>query len=394
MSPTVFVVTIAACLLTPQRAVAQEPVPRGMQLSVLPALNYDSDEGFGYGVTGGIYQYGAGDRSPYVWSFEPIVFFTTEGRRAVSAIFDAPFVFGGVGRLTIFSAFEQDCCLPYYGLGNATARDPALASADPGPNFYSYNRKRWSLVADFQWRVRPHLRMLTGFAAHHNTGTSRDPNTLFGAEAGSGAIPASDLSAVSLGPKIGFVIDTRDHERDPHRGVWVDGLIWQAATALGSDHNFTRLTGTVRGYVPLGTRLTAAARILGEHVAGSMPVTILTDMGSSFQDFAGVGGSKSVRGVFRNRFLGETRFLLNLELRWRGRTFSAVGQRWRPGVVGFVDAGRVWDSAGASGSDPGLNWGRGGGLRLTWGDSFIIRADVAHGSEAGVQTYLALGHLF
>src|SRR3989337_1541574 len=49
-------------------AVMARPAPAqqaqtGLGWSALPALNYDSDQGFGYGVTGGLYQYGDGSRT-------------------------------------------------------------------------------------------------------------------------------------------------------------------------------------------------------------------------------------------------------------------------------------------------------------------------------------------
>ena len=42
----------------------------------------------------------------------------------------------------------------------------------------------------------------------------------------------------------------------------------------------------------------------------------------------------------------------------------------------------------------GLHVGRGGGLRLTWGEAFVVAMDAAYGPEAGIQNYVGLGHLF
>jgi len=174
--------------------------------------------------------------------------------------------------------------------------------------------------------------------------------------------------------------------------VWVDGLVWRGVGVLGGDHAFTRITGTVRFYLPVATSVTLAGRALAEHVDGDMPLPMLVDIGSSFGDFTGLGGAKSVRGVLRNRFLGRSRALGNLELRWRGNPFTVAGQRWRLGAVGFVDAGRVWHPATPSGGD--LHWGRGAGARITWGEAFVVALDFAWGTEAGLQTYVGLGHLF
>ena len=119
---------------------------------------------------------------------------------------------------------------------------------------------------------------------------------------------------------------------------------------------------------------------------------MLADIGSSFGDFTGMGGARSVRGVFRNRYLGRSRALGNLEVRWRGDPFTVAGQQWRFGMVAFVDGGRVWQPNTAD--TGGLHWGRGGGFRITWGDAFIAALDIAYGGEAGLQTYVGLGHLF
>src|SRR3989304_8221534 len=77
----------------------------GLGWSALPALNYDSDEG-----TGGLYQYGDGSRTPYLWAFEPLVFFTTHGRRMVSLFFDAPHQFGAGVRLTARACVGREGC--------------------------------------------------------------------------------------------------------------------------------------------------------------------------------------------------------------------------------------------------------------------------------------------
>ena len=70
--------TVGAVLLTlsaasPLRAQAS-PGPTGWEPTGLPALNYDSDEGFGYGVLFELYNYGDGGYSPYRFTLQPTVF--------------------------------------------------------------------------------------------------------------------------------------------------------------------------------------------------------------------------------------------------------------------------------------------------------------------------------
>ena len=380
-------VTTAAPMTRAQQA------QTGLGWSALPALNYDSDQGFGYGVTGGLYQYGDGAQSPYLWAFEPIVFFTTRGRRSVTLFYDSPRQFGERVRLTVRAFVDRDCCQPYFGLGNATPYDSALDARDSLPSYYTYRRNRATLVVDLQWSVLPRVRLLTGMAAHRNTTAARDLSTQFAVDLNNGTVPSGEDASTSLGPKVGLIYDTRDVERDPRRGLWLEGIAWQGFVVPAGD-DFTRFTGTLRGYLSPSASLTFAGRVFGEHIQGAMPVAMLADLGSSFQDFTGLGGAESVRGVLWQRYLGRTRALGNAEVRWRGLPFRFLGAPWQLGVVGFVDAGRVWDDRGAGDAGAGLHWGKGAGLRVAWGQSFIIAADFGHGKEAVLQTYLKLGHMF
>ncbi len=365
----------------------------GTRVSALPALNYNSDEGFGYGVIGGVYGHGDGAVDPYYWAVEPLIFFTTNGRRELRVFADIPYLVHRRLRVSGLVLWDQDCCLPYYGLGNATTYDPVLANPDLGPNYYTYVRERLTGLADLQWRALGPLRVLVGYAAHRMDASSRSPATRFAADSAAGVFPATDGITVSAGVKLGLVLDTRDQERDPQRGVWIDALVWRGMPALGSDHTFTRLTGTFRGYLPLTRGLNVALRVLGETVAGDMPISMLPDMGSSLGDLTELGGGRTLRGVFRGRLLDRRRGLANLEARWRGGRFDLLGQRLRPGLVAFLDAGRVW-SPGESLTLRNVAWGTGGGGRLTWGDAFIVTFDVAYGREAGVQFYIDVGQLF
>ena len=56
---------------------AQEVEPTGLEVGALPAINFDSDEGFGYGALAQIYDYGDGGLRPYAWTLQPTVFLTT-----------------------------------------------------------------------------------------------------------------------------------------------------------------------------------------------------------------------------------------------------------------------------------------------------------------------------
>jgi outer membrane protein assembly factor BamA len=352
----------------------------GLGWSVLPGIGYDSDEGLGYSADVGLYQYGDGSLMPYRWALESSVYVTSKGRVSVTAFYDVPRAFGERVRVAVRANLDRDCCQPFYGLGDASVYDPALSG-----RYYTYRRNRVTGALNVQVVLLPGLRLLTGIAADRGVSAARDTVTLFGQS-------VVGETRTSVGPKLGLAYDTRDLERDPRRGVWLEAIAWQGVVLDGGE--FTRVTATLRGYASPVPWLTLAARVFGEQVRGDMPLSLLADLGSSFQDFTGVGGAESIRGVLRQRFLGRTRMLTNTEIRLRGPGFRLFGAPWQLGGVGFLDAGRVWDDRGLGDGSAGLHWGKGAGLRIAWGASFIIGADIGYGREAGLQTYLRLGHLF
>ena len=69
--------------------------PTGLEIGGLPALNFDSDEGVGYGALVELYQYGQRGLLPYVWSLRPTVFVASRGRRDFTLFFDNGYGFLG-----------------------------------------------------------------------------------------------------------------------------------------------------------------------------------------------------------------------------------------------------------------------------------------------------------
>src|SRR5450755_664373 len=110
-----FATTLCALGLATTTASAQSPAApaaaTGWQLTGIPALNFDADEGFGYGAIIQAYNYGAGV-APYRYTIQPTLFFTTKGRRDVSVFFDAPHLLSGGWRLGAYAARLQQLATP------------------------------------------------------------------------------------------------------------------------------------------------------------------------------------------------------------------------------------------------------------------------------------------
>lgn len=372
-----------------------EPVPIGLEVGALPALNFDSDEGFGYGALAELYHYGDGTRAPYVWTLQPTIFLTTEGRRDFTLFLDAPHVLPRGWRLDAFLGSEKQIATPYYGMGNEAEYDAALeAEGGPDPRFYRFGRTRRSATLNLQRSLGgTPLRALLGGGLVR---TILDPVpedegvTLYAQEVASAG--HADWSNYVRG---GLVWDTRDRQTGPRSGTWTELLVQWADPRFGSDESFTRWTFAHRRYSPLAERVVFASRVLVQQVSRDAPLHELYLVQTSFEQQEGLGGAKTVRGVLKNRFVGRGMLVWNSELRWRALDFDLVGRPFHLVLSAFLDQGRVW--AGDIRLDElldDLHRGFGGGVRVGMGENFVVALDVGTSEETGLPMYLGLGYLF
>ena len=387
----------AAALLATQRLAAQEPSPAAghWEVAGLPALNYDSDEGFGYGALAELYRHAPG-AAPYRYTIQPTVQLSTRGRRDFTVFFDAPHLLPGGWRLDAFAGSEKQLATPYYGVGNDAPYDATLdADGSPNPYYYRFGRTRRQLLANVQHRLgRSPVRALVGSGAAH---VAIDPTpfdsgtTLLAQHLGGTPAPGGWSNYL----RAGLVWDTRDREVGPTRGVWSELLVQRFERALGSDFAYTRWTLTDRRYVPLGTeRLVFANRLLLQNVKGGAPIYDLSVVQTSFKQQEGLGGAKTLRGIPKDRYVGKGMFLWNAELRWRAAELAALGKPLHLVLSGFVDSGRVWENGVVLHAPvPGLHHGVGGGARLGVGESFVVAVDAGHG-EGSTPLYIGLGYLY
>lgn len=134
---------IAVLLLAfPTAHAAQTPPaasPTSWEISGIPAVNFNADEGFGYGVILHAFNYGTGGAKPYRYTLQPQVFLTTKRRRDVSLFFDAPHVLPGAWRWSGYLGRGQQLATPHYGIGNYSLYDERN-ELEPNPHFYEYGR--------------------------------------------------------------------------------------------------------------------------------------------------------------------------------------------------------------------------------------------------------------
>jgi hypothetical protein len=399
------VATLLSALLVlpigPALPAQSRATPQGRSIAGLPALNYDADEGVGYGALLQLYDYGNEGVQPYRYTVQPTVFLTTRGRRDFSLFVDAPHLLPGGWRVGGAIASERQLATPYYGVGNETVAD-AAATAGANPYFYRYGRDVVRMNADVQRELGlAEFRLLVGVGSRRVTVTPvpyGEGTTLLAQQVGTAPLPAFTTRYV----RVGLVLDTRDREIGTRQGVWAD-VLWQEATLRSGGSSggtiatdgFTRVTATLRRYTPLSPTIVFAQRLVLQNVSGRLPPTEMSVLQGSYRDDEALGGESSLRGIPRNRYVGRGIAFGNLEARWDATTFTLRGTPSRLVLSAFTDAGRVWaDDIRVEELFKDLHVGYGAGARLAMGPSFVVAADVGHSSQSMAALYIGLGYLF
>jgi outer membrane protein assembly factor BamA len=115
---------------------------------------------------------------------------------------------------------------------------------------------------------------------------------------------------------------------------------------LGNDWGFSRFYITHRQYFTLVPKNLALVYRLGYQttLSGKVPFFYQSQFITSMLTGAtseGLGGSSTLRGVLRNRVIGDGFFLGNVELRWKPIYFKFLKQDCYLGLDAFYDFGIV-----------------------------------------------------
>jgi len=379
----------------------------------VPAINYNADEGFGYGAILDIFNYSKGGYAPYYLKINNQVFFTTGGKQDHAIFFDSPYILGKGMRITGRIRYKNEKYFPYYGLGNDSQYDADFIATDDdgnsldtlhGKHYYTLKSEQIIFYTNVQKALkyredgRPLISALGGFGLyriHSGQNYNEGIKTKFVEDIETGILTKSD-SEDSFNDflKFGLVYDSRDNEPAPNSGVWTD-IVGEWYTGLiGSDNQFLRLTLTDRRYFTLFKNMVFANRLLVENIFGKAPFQLFYQMGSSFRIDEGVGGYRSIRGALKNRYGGSAKFLMNTELRYRFYEFQFAKQDFALTANTFFDFGRVWHDTDSEGGLKNLHSGEGLGLHIAWNENFIVYAEKAFNKEAGSPLYIDIGFLF
>ncbi len=379
----------------------------------VPALNYNADDGFGYGVLMNLFNYKEGGYDPYYLKIKPIIFFTTGGKQDHTFFVDSPYLLGRGWRFNFRIRFKQENYYPFYGFGNDSHFDPDFIKTDDnddplnpiyGTHYYTFQSTQIKCIVNFQKALikqsngKPKYSLLIGGGIANNSNEYNDNDaikTKVEEFVDQGKISNKEFKGFfNSYIKAGLIYDTRDNEPAPNRGGWSSLLIEGYSKVVGSETNFARITLTDRRYFTLMDNLVFANRVIYEKIVGDVPFSMLYPFGGSVRADEGIGGYRTIRGQLKNRYLGTEKAFMNLELRYKFYDFMFANQDFYLAGSVFYDVGRVWHEDDDTGGLKNLKDGKGVGLHIGWNENFIVYAEMGFGHEVGGQLYIDVGYLF
>lgn len=418
------------------RAKAQDkPVKKGLNLGGLPAVSYNSDEGFQYGAILNLFDYGDGSRFPaYNYSAYLEASRFTKGSSLLRFYLDTERLSPGLRSFLDVSYIQEDL-LPFYGF-NGFQTIYSTNQLDHNRLFYNMSMRQFRLMADFKGSLGiDKLNWLLSYGFYHYT-----PGEINYDKINKGVDPSDpayvgpglykrfvDWGLISLAEakggatnafKAGVIYDSRNTLVNPDRGVCSEALL-EVAPGFINQQPYARYALVHRQYHALVKhRLNLAIRLGAQGKLGSqhIPFYRRTQLISPFatrSNVSGLGGDNSLRGILKNRLVGDGVAYGNLELRWRAINFDLLNQHFYIGFNGFVDLGMITDAVDMDleGIDPAeratyfeadssqpIHTSVGGGLKLAMNENFVVSVDIGKaldkrdGEHLGV--YIKINYLF
>jgi hemolysin activation/secretion protein len=174
-------------------------------------------------------------------------------------------------------------------------------------------------------------------------------------------------------------------------GIWTELLLLADPGIFGSNSfSYGKFALTHRQYFTiLPDQLSFAYRIAYQgKLYGTSPTYMLPFVFNAgrYTDQNGLGGAKTIRGILRNRIVGEDFAYGNFELRWKFLQTIVLNQNIYLALSAFTDMGittREYPVDKTNVSEPefcpdvneGIHQSLGGGFRIALNQNFIIAVD-------------------
>ena len=420
-----------------------DKVKTGWNVGGLPVVAYDTDLGFEYGVLVNLFNYGDGSIYPkYRHNVYAEVSRYTKGSGINRLFYDSKYLIPGF-RVTSDLAYLTDKTYDFYGFNGYESvfnLDWADDETDDYRSraFYKYDRKLTRFTTDIQRKMKDErFGWVAGVGLYNFQIDSVDIDKLNKGKSSGDKLPYVngglyqryiDWGIIDKDEKdggfatylkLGAVFDTRDNEPNPMKGIWTEAVLTYAPSFLGIGGKFehTKLSITHRQYFTVVPERLSFVYRLGYQgtLWGTCPFDLQPNMTTLFLRGAtneGLGGAKSLRGIIRNRVIGDGIAYGNIELRWKFAKFYFIKQNFYLSFNTFIDAGQVvqpikfeknfaetgyTESDYFSNDDESIHPSWGAGLRIVMNQNFIIAID--HGrvfkkEDGTAGTYIGLNFLF
>ncbi len=407
---------------------------KGWSFGGIPVLGYDADLGFQYGVLGNLYHYGDGTIYPNYKHSIYLEFSHTTGGSGFNMInYDSGVLFDGI-RVTGDFSYLTEQTLDFFGFNGYEAEyNPAYVERE-APDYitsvyYSHDRRLFRLTGSIQYNIgKSNLWMVAGFGAYHSRIATvdidrlnrnkkedeklPDVNTLYDNYVDWGVITEDEKQGgYTTTLKLGLIYDSRDNEASPMHGMWSEMFLSVVPSFLGTNSTYTQLNIMHRQYLTLIKKRLSFAYRLGYQtkIGGKMPFYMLPFVyyaNKATRD--GLGGGRTLRGVIRNRVVGEGFAYGNFEVRWKFYRTTLFRQDVYLAVSPFTDMGIVAqkyhfltqdipDDVNIVADKEKLHLSYGASFNFAMNENFIlcfnygVAADKRDGSSG---LYITVGYLF
>ena len=433
-------------LVYSQKDEKSDVVKKGWNFGALPTITYDTDLGFQYGALVDLYNYGDGSRYPnfnHKFYFEVSRF--TKGSGINRFYYESDQLIPGL-YTSLDLSYLSDQAYDFFGFNGyeSVVNFDWIDDADPNYKtrmFYKYDRKMFRFKVDLNGKLfGEHVRWVAGTNLLNfkigsvdveklNKGKKDDKllpsvseqpglyekykqwGVLSPEEANGGFLPLF---------KAGLVFDSRDNRPNPMKGIWAEAVIEGAPEFLGAESSFTKLSITHRQYFTvIKNDLSFAYRLNYQTTIGGyvpfyyQPQVIVSELKGANSE--GLGGGSTLRGIVRNRVVGDGYFLGNIEARWKFVRFSFINNNFYLGLNGFMDFGQVTkkievDFPVPENANPmdyenmyynegaeRMHFSYGAGLRIAMNQNFIIKLDYGFAADDRDGTsgmYIGINYLF
>ena len=338
----------------------------------LPTITYDSDLGFQYGALAEFFNYGDGSKYPD-WldhTYTEISRYT-KGSGIYRFMFESNHIIPRVQWICDLS-YLPDRAYNFFGFnGYESVYNKDWTDSElPVPPyrsrmFYNIERNQFRFKNDFRGKLSgDHIWWSAGFAFQDfsvdtvdvprlNKGkddklpTNASLPGLFERYKVLGIIPSDEFSGGWVNTlKAGVSWDSRDNKPNPMKGLWTELGIEMAPKFIGNEWGFSRLYFIHRQYFTLIKNDLSFAYRIGyqTRISGTVPFFYESQVITSRLTGAnseGLGGSKTLRGILRNRVIGDGYVMGNFEVRWKPLYFTFFKQDCYLGLNAFYDLGRI-----------------------------------------------------